>query len=605
MTSPADVDSVLSAIPASIPAIGAGIAGLTHAGVASATAFLVEGRRCTVDGSARGTDARIVFGATPAVSAVDASLGPAVNVVRTPGLVRRERAGPRGTATETVLAAPTLPLVLVQWSGPASALPDSVRIEVDPSAGLLDREPSDGARGVVLRAADDRLVALACVPEPARVEREPKGDSIAFVLPTTGERAAGTVTLVVACGTLAEVRAALAASAHAPAHAVRAAMPADDDGMVLETGVPEIDDGVAWARVRLRGIASRLDPASPTTSLSTGLAALAVGDEESARAALAALAPEGPEHALLAARIAATLGDPAAALAAAGLATGERRTTHAGVADGALFAVAAEALSEGLRHAAPDTVIAELRQLAATPASGPGLEPSRPGGRSLPMAGRVRGGEARWLSRLLTGNPDALPPGGTDAAVTELRLATSAFVSDPDAGWKLWRQALGKGLEDGPTGPCSWDAPHRAGAPATGSVTAELLLALGHGLLGTAPDTPVGRLRLAPRLPSHLRSFLARGIPLGEARLAMAYERVGLTHRFTLTPEIASVPPLVVFEPTVHGEVVATRIDGATAALDAKPATGESGRAPRRTVVPVQLPLDAVRTVEIDVSPEP
>jgi hypothetical protein len=415
-------------------------------------------------------------------------------------------------------------------------------------------------------------------------------------------------------------------------------MPADDDGMVLETGVPEIDDGFAWARVRLRGIAARLG-VSPARGLAVGLAALAVGDEESVRAALEVLDVHGPERALLSARIASALGDPAAALTAADTVRREAasRRQDAGPANAgkaALFAVAAGALADGLRYAAPDTVISELRRLADTPtppaagSEGPAGSSARArsvgrpaperGVRSLPMAGRPLAPpipqdvhpeldaevEARWLARLLKGDPDVAPPPTGDPTTSDLRRAAAAFVSDPDAAWALWRQALAAGIEAGPAGPYSWDARPVSGSRGAGSATAELLLALAHGLLGTAPDAPVGRLRLAPRLPAHVRTFRVRGIPLGEARLTMSYERVGATHRFTLTPEIASVPPLIVFEPAVPGEVVATRVDGVTASLDARPGAPQRGSGGAlRTVVPVQFPLDDVRSVEIDVGP--
>ena len=72
----------------------------------------------------------------------------------------------------------------------------------------------------------------------------------------------------------------------------------------------------------------------------------------------------------------------------------------------------------------------------------------------------------------------------------------------------------------------------------------------------------------------------------------MEYERSGAISRFTLLPEIAAVPPLVVFEPTVHGRIREVRIDGEIADL-------EPHSAGPMTVVPVQIPLDAPRTIEL------
>jgi len=137
------------------------------------------------------------------------------------------------------------------------------------------------------------------------------------------------------------------------------------------------------------------------------------------------------------------------------------------------------------------------------------------------------------------------------------------------------------GLAGGPEGPATW-----------GSSTADLLLALVHGLLGLEHDAPVGRLRIAPRLPSHLTSFAVRGIALGDSSLRLEYERDASTHHFELTPEFASVPPLIVFEPTVAGTVREVRVDGALADLSLR-IHGDF------CVVPVQLPLDGARSLDI------
>jgi hypothetical protein len=111
-------------------------------------------------------------------------------------------------------------------------------------------------------------------------------------------------------------------------------------------------------------------------------------------------------------------------------------------------------------------------------------------------------------------------------------------------------------------------------------------------MLGVAPDAPVGRIRIAPRFPGHLRSFTVAGIALGETRLRLAYERRGDRHRFTVAPEHAAVPPLLVLEPTVRGRIRSIRIDGEPAELDAR----EIGLL---STVPVQLPVDGERTLDV------
>ena len=74
----------------------------------------------------------------------------------------------------------------------------------------------------------------------------------------------------------------------------------------------------------------------------------------------------------------------------------------------------------------------------------------------------------------------------------------------------------------------------------------------------------------------------------------MSYERGVDSVLFTLEPERIGVPPLLVFEPSVAGAVRAVAVDGSAAELDAR---NEADR----TVVPVQLPLDSIRTVEITI----
>jgi hypothetical protein len=63
-------------------------------------------------------------------------------------------------------------------------------------------------------------------------------------------------------------------------------------------------------------------------------------------------------------------------------------------------------------------------------------------------------------------------------------------------------------------------------------------------------------------------------------------------YRYTLEPATAAVPPSVVFEPAVPGRVREVRVDGRPAQLD----TRQDGD---RTIVPLQIPVDAPRTVEI------
>ena len=80
---------------------------------------------------------------------------------------------------------------------------------------------------------------------------------------------------------------------------------------------------------------------------------------------------------------------------------------------------------------------------------------------------------------------------------------------------------------------------------------------------------------------------------MADARLRLHYESEGLIRRFRVEPEAGGVPPLLVLEPRVPGRVRRVLVDGAEASLETR--TGRSG-----SIVPVQLPVDAPRALEIE-----
>ena len=595
-------------VPRSVTAIGPSVHGLTHAGPAAGS-YLAEGRRAHVLGDQREAAGTVTFRGVGSFSIRAPGLGRAANVVLSPGLLRRDLVGSHGLAIETLLVAPELPLVVVQWSGPGH---DRGPITLDisltmPGEGSGDRSASAverGPDGCVLRRGS---VGLACgvSPRPISIEvAETEGPAGG---PTTARATirtspSDTVTLILAGGDEKLVAKAFGAAAHLDGHAVRAAAGPSEGGLVLDTGVAEIDDGVAWARARIGGLVDRVahdttgDTSAETTTLLLGLAALAVGDREvSARASTVAplVATDersaSPAAALLAARRAAVLGDVAGAAAIA-RAWASQGATSGMADDPALSDLARRSLADGLLHAVPDSVIAALRAPTGSPVrggtGGRGVTSGR--GRSLPMAGTSleKTSLGTWLSGLLAGRPSPPAPSSDVKEIESARHATARFLSDPNEAWTVWRSTLAEGLRGGPNGPATWDA------DAHTTLTAELLLALVHGMLGVTHDAPAGRLGIAPRMPDHITAFVARGITLGASSVELAYERSRSTHLLRLRPEIATIPPLIVLEPTVIGRVTTVRIDGRPADLDIR-FDGE------RSVVPVQLPLEGPREVEI------
>lgn len=583
------------------------LTGLAHPAPARATPFLVEGGSRWI----RGVESRPGFtigrGSTSVVSVNVPGLGTAANVLLFPGIVRRDFAGRDGGLVETLLVASTMPLSVAEWRVGSGRVPGHVALELaGPGGEVVDQESSriviargDHRVGLVLSSADASWSVESRSQEPLRVIVEPEGS--------------GPLSIAVAFGGADDVRRGLAAARHANAHAVRAAA-GPESGLLLGTGVPEIDDGFRWLRSRLagqihrsvdRGVignAARSGPGATAlavggTALDRGVAALGVGDRESADLLVSGRPGSSPHQTLLAARFASVFGGTGAASAIAGAWTSDRSET-AGAHSGPLTRLALEELAEALHGAADPGTLATLRRLAnesRTASKGAGTE------RRLPMTGRDAASVADrsgWIARLLEGDPTPPAPSHDRAVIVDARTATARFATNPDEAWVQWRRLLAEPMGgDGPS--VLWDAEHlsgdgAAGSPTeAGSLTAELLIAVAYGLLGLRPDAGAGRIRIAPRMPSHVTAFEAGGIPVGASTIGLRYTRAKGALRYELSPEVAQVPPLVVLEPSVSGSVRSVRVDGEAAELDLRSAGG-------RTVVPVQLPLDGVRTLEIE-----
>jgi len=652
-----------------IPAIESGVTGLSVSGGARRRPFLAEGARASVTGIESrpgflvrfgrcagagiggradggigasadggigasadgpiGASAEGRLGASAETGSADARIecarmGVAATVHLFPGLVRREMAGPAGMIRETVMVAPSLPLVVGQWSSGTESAIGLLSVLVASPPGQADGwrvlELADSV--VLLGSADERL-AVGCSPTAGPIRFDADGSGAVVV---TSEPAAhgGLVSLIVSAGREREVRSALSAVRHLRGHAIRAAA-APEGTLALRTTLPEIDDAVAWLGARIAGQCRRMGAGVGLAALTTGLAAIAAGRRD----AIPDLLPRGSRdhgsppavdawavRALLSARFASTFGDASRALHVTRTlfekTEDARRPSRSpgGRPTGAsaLTRVAARHLAEALHHSAHPDTITTLRDLAAHPSDAQRSRNAARAGveRRLPMLGPRRGegdgaqapGEvseptARWIEGLLRGDPEAPPPTAGRAKVRAAREACAAFRTDPDRAWAAWRGLL-SGASQGGVTTTIWDPD--AGSPDE-SLTAELILGLAHGLLGVAPDAPTGRIRIAPRLPSHLDSFGVDGIRVGDATLGMRYHRVSSRHRFELVPETVPVPPFVVFEPSVPGAIGAVRIDDGPAKLEPR-------REGARSIVSVQLSLDGTRRIEIECEPD-
>jgi len=586
--------------------------------------FLVAGVHAAAGGTERHGVEAVRLGARLVAGAVDAHTGDGVNVLTSPGLLRRELAGPRGVTLETVLALPTLPAVAMQWMAPPGASAPAVQdLSIHILPGAADARYAVGEAG--LRAADgahgDDVVEVCVHPAPrAWSAHEAEGGGLRVTAAVGSE---GPVTLVLAAGPAHRVETTLTTAWTLGAHAVRAVRDADPRHvrtLALATGVPGVDQAWVWATSRVRTAVGWATPGAgvrPEDAFWTGIGALAIGDGETAAAALGLLekcaVPEAdpglgglvPTAALatvLAARIALAIGDVAPALRhlrrvrAGGLDTARQLSDRGGWA---VWAFALDSLADALHHAADLETLSTLRSAGTAP---PTLDPVGDGPARLPMLPSATApSSAAYRLRALLGGPGGAShtsPGPGGQGIRPGLAAWSALVSSrADEGYAAWRGVLGEGLRGGPVegGGCrgAWDPVNdvlRAGAPGAGI----LLATLAHGVLGLAPDAPAGRLGLAPTLPTDGDTFEVRNVRVGDVRATLEYHRDGPTHRFVLTPLEGRVPPMVVFEPAVAGSRVrAVRVDGQAAELDAVEAGG-------RTRVRAQLPLDGVRVLEID-----
>lgn len=579
---------------ASPPSLGATESPLARSAAAAARPFLLEGERLAVTGSEIAGQHAFWLGSRVVARDLHMEGGLAANAVASPGTLRRELVGRHGSLLESTLVAPSLPLGAVQWRRPPggggsttlgialTVLPGEERVHYGlGEAGA--RFTADGPAGL--------MVEVFIHPSPAEISVGEGADGGAEL--RVAVELDGPVTVVVAAGTREATARALEAVPHLGAHETRASWewdPARMETLTARTGVREVDHAVAWASARVHGSLSRGGDTDAGALFWAGMGALAIGDAEASALAVDALAafpessvgpwpggglvPAGLLGTLLAARLTLLTGDPGPAAAALARlpsnALPHRGPPGVPGGDRGAWTVTREALADALRDGAPASEVAALRALPSP----------------WPM------GASRVLLPMMGSQPlPSLP-------------WTPWSDGDPDQAWAAWRASLATGLEGrGPWGRGTWgwegldgdgDPRHDGDPPGSGAGAGRLLCDFAHGLLGAAPDAPSHRIRIAPALPGHLTGFSFRGIRVGDVRLALEYRREGTVHRFTLEPTDGRVPAMVVLEPSVPTpRVGAVRVDGAPAPLDV---TSRGGR----SVVRVQLPLDAPRCLEIE-----
>ena len=577
----------------SIPPLDPALPGLCIAQRALPEPFLLEGgrvrlagRQTRCGGEALLCDEKGQVSFTLSLQAPN--VGRAANLVLYPGVARRDFVSSRGATSEALVASRTLPMLVWQLSGSATR---ASRIRLKLSTSTMPPEVEHSEDTVTLRT-QGKLAQFRIEPSPTEIQIEAAGGAVDIYIKLSD---AETHALAFAFGNPEEAKVGMRAASYLEGHALRAAE-GPCGALRVNTGITDVDEGVAWALSRTFGLVSEHSSAA----LNLGLAALALGHPNVTTRALRHLQNTNFVAAgLLAARVGLTSGDTKVAADLA-----ERLLDEADTIKSDLLPLAAGSLAEALHYGATAEVIESLRKMSLLSPDPIPITPSSPRGTRLPMAATAatqldsstrKASYTSWLRNLLTGNPGH-PPSTFDVRLSRARKSAELFRVDPDRAWRDWRILLDEGLTKGPAGPATWDEissnPHSQVQDYGESLTAELLLSLAHGLLGLAPDAPLGRLRIAPRIPSHLTSLEVTGIQIGDGEVSVAYQREREEINFTLTPERVGIPPLIIFEPSISGTVQKVLMDGKNAELNLKSINGQ-------TVVPIQLPLDSARTMTI------
>ncbi len=577
----------------SIPPLDPALPGLCIAQRALPEPFLLEGARVRLAGRQTRCGGEALLcdeegRASFTVSLQAPNLGRAANLVLYPGVARRDFVSSKGATSEALVASRTLPMLIWQLTGSSTGA-SRIRLELSTSTTLAD---VDHCEDTVTIRTQGKLAQVRIEPAPAEIEIKVAGGAVDLCITLAD---AETHSMALAFGDPGEVEVVMRATSHMEGHALRAAE-GPYGALRLNTGITDVDEGVAWALARTFGLVSEHSSAA----LNLGLAAVAFGHPNVPTRALSHLKNINFVAAgLLAARLGLTTGDTkVAATLAAHLLDG------VGTTESDLLPLAAGNLADALHYGATAEVLDSLRKMSLVSPDPIPTTRSSPRGTRLPMATTAvslldsptrETSYSSWLRSLLTGNPSH-PPSSFDVRLSRARRSAELFRVDPDRAWRDWRILLEEGLNHGPAGPATWDDipsnPDSQIQDYGESLTAELLLALAHGLLGLAPDAPFGRLRIAPRIPSHLVSFEVKGVQIGDGEVSVAYQREREEINFTLKPDRVGIPPLIIFEPLISGTVQKVLVDGKNAELNLKSVN-------RHTVVPIQLPLDCARTMTI------
>jgi len=474
-----------------------------------------------------------------------ASVAAALQVA--PRCARFERTCPAGSFLETIWVPDRLPGWVVElrptgsWregsgGGGSPALTGVLTLPIDTPGEKIEWDAEEGA--ITLRFGDREITLLATGMDPSAAlldgEGPETGDGeLRIPIRMTPSDPDGRMVLAVLGGApdSARLRSLMALAAH------RGRAKLSPEVAQLQSGVEEVDEGVAWSLTRLRDHLrdTQQGPTlSPTPERPEAFvrATLACGLTSVARAALVD-SPEAPDEI-----------------------RGWLAWIDGHGPDPDFLDLRGVIAVDGL---APD--LRERLAEAATSAGDPG------------WAEEIR--KAPRASGVTRGGSMALPTLGTNPETRDSGRAGSE--SDSESEVLRWRASL-------------------ADTPGSFAEPLPRVLGLLDHLLGFRADAPAGRIHLTPTLPPHWTRLAVRGLACAATRFDLEYERTegeGLrTDRWILRPTEGAVPSTLILRlPTVHADPE-VRIDG-------EPAQLEIERRGGLYRLPVQLPLDGERRIEI------
>ena len=530
--------------------------------------IVLAGRRAMVEAEGLGGVASISADGIPLLGAVVVAGPVAANVVSTPRSLTRERIGAGVAFHETVLVPERLPGAVIQWV--ADSAIDRLTLEV--------RLPATSSAGAGRYRAEGGMLRWTTSPDQSGgvVQLCGGSDGGWAVVEHSGAwwghisfdlEADAPITLLAVAISDPDRLPSLPALAAVGAHRRRDDLePADAPGLRLETGVPDLDDGVGWARAALRaGLTEVGGTVGLRGSAAPWLAAAALtGGERDLARALLVHSPPSVADAEARARWMAWTGEPRPLL--------DARPDLDAILGEAPQAVRAR-VADAAEAAGDEEWAAALRTAVA-----------RDGGRRLPTLARPATGAAQGDDRQGSAQEAvAAFDGGAPESVEQLRSAVAALRSpEPEAALALLRSAL------------TWM--RRGASGADGEIAGATLQLLVEGLLGIDPDAAYGRIKVSPCLPESWDSFHVRGLSVGDAVVDMEMTREDRAYRFALRQRAGGAPVTWIFAPRLPGTGIARiRVDGEDAMVDSRPVG-------RRIEPRIQIPAERERLVEIELT---